>query len=108
MYILKPRVAYITENTAKSHIRGKFPQIRGFSKAHTCIRNQDAKLLSFDEKLRRHKQHKIKTQRKKDLNKTLQEIEEAENDHNVSYASIHDQIRAIQSKLDEALDDQTF
>ena len=88
-------------------MRRKFPQIRGFSKAHTCIRNQDAKLTNFDEKLRRHKQ-KIKIQRKKDLNKTLQEIEEAENDHKVSYAAIHQDILAIRNMLEETYDDLTF
>ena len=98
----------MTENSAKSHIRRRFPQIRGFSKAHTCIRNQDAKLSHFDEKLRKHKQQRIKIQRKKDLNKTLQEIEEAENDHKESYASIHQEILAIRNMLEETYDDLTF
>ena len=86
-------------------MRRKFPQIRGFSKPHSCVQNQDAKLSHFDE---REKRQRIKIQRKKKLDKTRQEIEEAENDHKVSYASIHDLIRAIQSELDGALDDQTF
>ena len=95
----------MTENSAKSHIRQRFPKIRGFSKAHTCVKNQDAKLSHFDEKQRRQK---IKIQRKKNLDETRREIEKAENDHKMSYTSIYDQIRAIQSKFDEALDHQTF
>ena len=107
-HIWKPWIAYITENSAKNHIRRKFPKIRGFSKAHTCIQNQDAKLSNFDQKLRKHKQNRIKIQRKKDLNKTLQEIEEAENDHKESYAAIHQDILAIRNMLEETYDDLTF